>query len=213
MMFKGVAFPLLATKTGKIMFLLLGLVFLGSIGLDQVSKRHAQSTLMVWEHSENIKLYKSTFVPVITLGDEEGDQSYFTLRFNYKRNTGAAFSMLADLEDHYRVPFFYGITFIAVVFIMFYLKTLPLNYHLTRLGLVFMLSGALGNFMDRVSFGYVIDFFDTEWRIFGWQHDFAVFNVADVAINLGVICFILEALLRKKPLDLDLKGRPVLKSK
>ncbi len=213
MNFKDIQYPFLSTKLGKVMFFLLSLIFVGSVGLDQVSKRHAQSSLLKWESADNIKAYKSTYVPVFTIGNESSEGQFFTLRFNYKRNTGAAFSMLAELEDHYRVPFFYIITLIAVIFIAFYLKTLPINYHLTRLGLVLMLSGAIGNFLDRLNFGYVIDFFDTEWRMLGWHVDFAVFNVADVAINLGVICFLIEAVLPKKPLELDFYGKPLIKSK
>ena len=48
------------------------------------------------------------------------------------------------------VPFFYFVTLLAVVFVAYYLKTLPLNFHITRLGLVLILSGAIGNFLDRV---------------------------------------------------------------
>ena len=63
---------------------------------------------------------------------------------------------------------------------------------MTRFGLIMILSGAIGNFIDRLRWGYVVDFIDVEWRVLGWQHDFAIFNVADVAINIGVICYILD---------------------
>ena len=58
--------------------------------------------------------------------------------------------------------------------------------------MVLILSGALGNFLDRLTLGYVIDFIDVEWQILGWRHDFAVFNVADIAINIGVLFFIAD---------------------
>ena len=117
--------------------------------------------------------------------------------------------MLADLDDELRVPFFYGVTILAVIFVAYYLKTLPLNFHITRLGLVLILSGAIGNFLDRVTLGYVIDFLDVDWNIMGMKHDFAVFNIADVAINLGIICFIVESLLRRKPMEVTFKGEMV----
>ena len=49
----------------------------------------------------------------------------------------------------------------------------------------------------------MIDFIDVDWNLFGWVHDFAVFNVADVAINLGIVCYVLEVILAKKPEFLD----------
>ena len=45
--------------------------------------------------------------------------------------------------------------------------------------------------------------------MFVWHHDFAVFNIADVAINLGIICFIIETLLRKKPMEVNFQGERV----
>ncbi|NRA63521.1 MAG: signal peptidase II [Pseudobacteriovorax sp.] len=210
---KSITFPFLSNPLGKIMSVLLCLVFFGSVGLDQVSKQHAQNTLLKWESPDNIKKFRSSSYDVFHIGDERKIDGFFSLRFNYQRNTGAAFSMLADWDDRYRIPFFYAVTVIAVIFISFYLKTLPLNYNLTRLGLVLMLSGAIGNFLDRVNIGYVIDFLDTEWRIFGWYVDFAVFNIADVAINLGIIFFILEAITRKKPMEVKFDGSRVTTAK
>ncbi|MCX6130793.1 MAG: signal peptidase II, partial [Proteobacteria bacterium] len=157
-------------------------------------------------------LYRSRFVEVATLGTRSimpGDKSPFiSLRFNYQRNRGAAFSMLSNLPDHIRVPFFYAVTLLCVVYISFYLRSLPINFHLTRFALVMILAGAIGNFIDRIIQGYVIDFIDVSWNILGWRHDFAVFNVADVAINVGIIAFILEIILRKKPLVADFENAP-----
>ena len=209
-MLKDIKFPFLSTPLGKYMALALTLVFIGSVGLDQVSKRHSHATLLQWEHPTNIKQFTPGFYHVFTIGNsttEKGEKGeYFRLKFQYQRNTGAAFSMLADLDDTYRIPFFYGVTLIAILFVAYYLKTLPLNYHVTRLGLVLILSGAIGNFLDRITLGYVIDFLDVDWRIFGAYHDFAVFNIADVAINLGIACFIIEALLRRKPMEVTFQG-------
>ena len=76
-----------------------------------------------------------------------------------------------------------------------------------------ILSGALGNFIDRVLLGYVIDFVDVDWVLYTWHHDFAVFNVADIAINIGIIAFLLESLLPKKPLMVsDIESSPQAQS-
>jgi signal peptidase II len=61
---------------------------------------------------------------------------------------------------------------------------------LSRVGLTLVLGGAIGNLIDRVTLGYVIDFFDVYWR--GWH--FWAFNVADAAISVGVCLMLLELL-------------------
>lgn len=202
----------LKTVRGKQIAAALVLIFLSTIAIDQVTKRHAQGTLMTWEHETNLDMFKSRTVPVAAVGRPDApyseDAFFIRMNFQYERNRGAAFSMLSNLPDHIRVPFFYIVTLICVVYISFYLRTLPINFHLTRFGLVMILAGAIGNFIDRVIQGYVIDFFSVGWNIFGWRHDFAVFNVADIAINVGIIAFILEMILRRKPLIADFDSPP-----
>lgn len=200
---KNISFPLLSTRHGKIMTAMLASIFVITVALDQISKRHAHDVLMTWENAEDIQQYRSSSYPIGSIGEINSDPSqpsYFgRLKFQYQRNTGAAFSMFANVDDRIRVPFFYAVTFFAVLFIAYYLKTLPLNFHLTRFGLVMILSGAIGNFIDRVLLGYVIDFIDVDWIIHNWRHDFAVFNVADIAINIGIIAFVAESFLPIKP--------------
>ncbi len=199
----SMSLPFLRTARGKQIAVSLLLVFLSTIALDQVTKRHAQSSLMVYSHQTNLDMYKSTSYHVASLGKPNAPYSenafFVNLEFDYARNRGAAFSMLANLPDAVRVPFFYLVTVLCVVYISYYLRTLPINFHLTRFGLVMILAGAIGNFIDRVIQSYVIDFVQVSWNIFGWRHNFAVFNVADIAINVGIIAFVLEMLLRRKP--------------
>ncbi|WP_176736936.1 signal peptidase II [Oligoflexus tunisiensis] len=199
--------PFLKTVRGKQIALALVFIFLSAIGIDQVTKRHAQASLMTWEHPTNLDMFKSTVYPVASVGKPDApyaaNEFFIRMNFQYERNRGAAFSMLSNLPDNVRVPFFYLVTLICVVYISFYLRTLPINFHLTRFGLVMILAGAIGNFIDRLIQGYVIDFISVGWNIFGWRHDFAVFNVADIAINVGIIAFILEMILRRKPLIAD----------
>lgn len=202
----------LKTVRGKQIAAALVLVFLSTIAIDQVTKRHAQNSLMTYSHPTNLDIHKSRTVPVASVGRPEApyEENAFFIRMNfqYERNRGAAFSMLSNLPDNIRVPFFYLVTLICVVYISFYLRTLPINFHLTRFGLIMILAGAIGNFIDRIIQGYVIDFVSVGWNIFGWRHDFAVFNVADIAINVGIIAFILEMILRRKPLIADFDSPP-----
>jgi signal peptidase II len=92
----------------------------------------------------------------------------------YWRNPGAAFGILA-----YRTEFFIIIGTLVAVGIIIALLKLPPGKHLLKVALAMLLGGAIGNLIDRVRIGYVIDFFD--FRI--WP----VFNIADSAIVIGVI--------------------------
>lgn len=208
--------PFLKTVRGKQIAAALLMVFLATVGLDQVTKRHAQASLMTWSHETNLNMFRSTSYPVAAVGKPDAPYSenafFIRLNFQYERNLGAAFSMLANLPDAIRVPFFYLVTLVCVIYIFVYLRTLPINFHLTRFGLVMIMAGAIGNFIDRLIQGYVIDFVSVSWNIMGWRHDFAVFNVADIAINVGIIAFVLEMLLRRKPLMADF-ARPIQPAK
>lgn len=190
---------------GRLLTILLTIVFVSLVALDQFSKREAQTTLLIYEDPTNQDLFQGGRVSVGHIGNPQPSvgesEFYVALRMQYSRNRGAAFSMLSEMDDRYRVPFFYAVTVIAVIMIGFYLRTTPLNHYLTRLGLVMILAGAIGNFIDRVYLGYVIDFVDVEWNILGWRHDFAIFNVADIAINLGVLCLIIDMIVHREKKD------------
>ncbi len=177
-------------------------VFIGAVGLDQVTKIHAHKDLLVWEDASDDSLFRGKKVFIFSVGVKdpppEVTPRYFGFNLQYSRNKGAAFSMLSDLKDQIRVPLFYGITILAVILIVFYLRSTPIEHIMTRYGLILILSGAIGNFLDRVHRGYVVDFVDVDWNILGWRHDFAIFNVADVAINIGVICLIIDMIIHRK---------------
>lgn len=99
-------------------------------------------------------------------------------QFNYVENYGAAFGILEG-----RKVFFIIMTLAVVVGISYFLIK---NYHevnvFLRIGISFLLGGAVGNFIDRVRFGYVVDFIS--FRLIG-KYDFPVFNIADIAIVIG----------------------------
>jgi signal peptidase II len=105
--------------------------------------------------------------------------------------------MFSTLNDSIRIPLFNGINILATILIILYLRATPLHHLFTRYGLVSVFSGATGNFVDRLHRGYVVDFCAVDWRIFGWQHNFAIFNVADICINIGVICLLIDMFIHR----------------
>jgi signal peptidase II len=121
-----------------------------------------------------------------------GDVTHITSFFNIVRahNTGAAFSFLADHSGWQRW-LFTGIGVGAAVFIIWMLKSHP-GQKLFSFAMACILGGAIGNVVDRMMHGYVVDFLDFH---LGSSH-FPAFNVADSAITIGAICLILDELRR-----------------
>ena len=120
------------------------------------------------------------------------DSTPVTSFFNIVRahNTGAAFSFLADAGGWQRW-LFTGIALATAVFILWQLRAHP-GQKLFCFALSSILGGAIGNVVDRLQHGYVVDFLDFHLR--GWH--FPAFNVADCAITVGAACLILDELLR-----------------
>lgn len=121
-----------------------------------------------------------------------GDSTFVTSFFNVVRahNTGAAFSFLAGASGWQRW-FFTAIGVAAAVFIIWMLRS-HAGQKLFSFALACILGGAIGNVVDRLVHGYVVDFVQVHWR--GWY--FPAFNVADAAISVGAACLILDELLR-----------------
>lgn len=105
-------------------------------------------------------------------------------------NTGAAFGLFNTADFPFKSVVLMLIAAAALAGVALYAAMLPTSQWLARLGLAFILGGATGNLIDRVSSGYVVDFADFYWR--GWH--FWAFNVADAAITVGVALMILDLL-------------------
>jgi signal peptidase II len=110
----------------------------------------------------------------------------------YLRNKGAAFSFLADAS--WRLPFFILVSFIAVTAILVAFKKLRDDQQFAAFSLTLILSGAIGNLIDRLRLGEVIDFLDVYWR----SHHWPAFNVADSAICVGVAMLALDLFLEER---------------
>jgi signal peptidase II len=110
------------------------------------------------------------------------------------RNTGAAFGFLANAPEGFRIPFFFIATGIAIGALLVFLRRVDTDTPFLLLALSSVLGGALGNLLDRLHYGEVVDFLDFHWRGYYWP----AFNVADICITLGVIGLFLYSFLDEK---------------
>jgi len=132
---------------------------------------------------------------LIAGGFAVGESRTVTSFFNVVRwhNTGAAFSFLAGSAGWQRW-FFIALALAAVVFIL----VLLMRFHAQKLfcfSIAMVMGGALGNAIDRVFRGYVVDFVSFHWHE---VYTFPAFNLADSAITLGAICLLVDELRRVK---------------
>jgi len=142
------------------------------IALDQVSK--------VWVE-RSFELYESVaLLPVFDL--------------TYLRNTGAAFSFLAGAGGWQRWFFTLLAAGVSVGIVVWLRRVHARAQAWLAAGLALILGGALGNVIDRLRLGYVVDFVHVHWQ----EHYFPAFNVADAAITVGAACVILDTLLESR---------------
>ena len=156
--------------------------------------------MFVWLGIALVILLADQFTKVLIIGSFQlGDSQTVTSFFNLVRvhNSGAAFSFLSSASGWQRW-FFTAIGVSAAGFIVWLLRSHS-SQKLFCFALALVLGGAIGNVIDRVLWGYVIDFLDFHWDWLAplfYQGHFPAFNVADSAISVGTVCLILDELLR-----------------
>ena len=151
--------------------------------------------LWLWLGLALIIMLADQFTKTLVVGYYQlGDSTRLTSFFNLVRahNTGAAFSFLAGAGGWQRW-FFTTIGIVAAIVITWLLRAHS-GQKLFAFALACILGGAIGNVIDRVMYGYVVDFLDF---YYGSWH-FPAFNVADTAISLGAACLIWDELRRVK---------------
>jgi len=141
--------------------------------IDQATK--------VWV-DKTMKLYQSTpIVPGL-------------LDLHYLRNTGAAFGFLSGSHSGFRIPFFILVSSVAIGIILFLFYKLEDSEVMMPLALSLVLGGAIGNLIDRIRLGEVIDFILFHYKAFQWP----AFNVADIGITVGVTLLVFRILVLEK---------------
>ncbi|MFQ5780813.1 MAG: signal peptidase II [Nitrospiria bacterium] len=160
-----------ASTQGK--FLLLSLIGGGIIILDQISKFYVQDAF---------RLHES--VSVIN--------GFFSL--TYIRNPGAAFGFLADQDGVFRAVFFLTVSVIALSLLVFFFLQTPKEDISALIAISLLFGGAIGNLIDRLRLGEVVDFLD----FYIGQYHWPAFNVADSAITVGIVLLMLNLFFQKK---------------
>ena len=154
-------------------YLILAFLTVSTVVLDQISKVQIM---------QNMRLHES--IPVI--------QEFFSL--TYIRNPGAAFGLLASSGQTFRLVFFGLTSVFALGLLGMIFFRLRQDDWVGQLSIAGILGGAIGNLLDRVRFGEVIDFLDFYVNGYHWP----AFNVADAAISVGVFFLILHFAREKK---------------
>lgn len=125
------------------------------------------------------------------------------LEFRYTENCGGAWGLLHGASEKIRRPFFFLITILAIGFIVHLYRTLEKDQRAMRLALPLVLGGAIGNLVDRLRLGYVVDFILMHWKEkFHWP----TYNVADIAITIGIALMIFEFIFGAKPAETPKKS-------
>lgn len=110
------------------------------------------------------------------------------------QNTGAAFGVLNAAEFPFKTSLLAMVAALALIGIAMYSARLAPHQKIARLALALVLGGAVGNLIDRLLHGYVVDFVDVYWG----EHHFWAFNVADSAITIGVVLMMVDMLLQER---------------
>ncbi len=153
--------------------LLLGLGGLVVV-IDQVTKIWVDNTMRLYE--------SSPIIPGL-------------LDLHYIRNTGAAFGIFSGSHASFRIPFFILVSTVAIGIILYLFYKLEESEVMMPIALSLVLGGAVGNLIDRVRLGEVIDFILFHYKAFQWP----AFNVADIGITSGVFLLIIRIFFFEEP--------------
>ncbi|MBY0314205.1 MAG: signal peptidase II [Bdellovibrionales bacterium] len=142
------------------------------ICLDQLTKIYIHTQ---FQHGESISVIHNFF------------------NITYVRNPGAAFGFLRDAHETLRTLFFLSVPPIAALIIVFMIRSTPMSDLLTIISLSLIFGGAIGNYIDRLWHGFVVDFLDFHYK---GMWSYPAFNVADIAIVTGICLMLLMEVMR-----------------
>lgn len=111
------------------------------------------------------------------------------LSLQHVRNSGAVFGFLSSASIPGKPYVFALMSAVALVALAYYSRTIPREERLPRFALSLVIGGAIGNLIDRVRFGYVVDFVKMYWDTYVWPN----YNVADSAISIGLVLLVVDS--------------------
>ncbi|MET0284824.1 MAG: signal peptidase II [Polyangiales bacterium] len=155
--------------------------------LDNLSRENAAAGAVCEPNEQGLRSFQR--VPTQPVPFIEG-----VLRFNYAENCGAAFSMLREAPGWTRALVF-GVASIGAAIVLTVMFIRGSGGKMFAAAVPLILSGAIGNLTDRLRHGFVVDFIQVDPQLFNYP----VFNVADIAIFVGVALLLLEGGEKKKP--------------
>jgi phosphatidylglycerol:prolipoprotein diacylglycerol transferase len=177
--------PPLATSEAvvekKASYVFLAVVSFVSLVADLGTKRWAEKTLQIGEVPAPKTIIKGVF------------------GFILAKNKGGAWGLLQGQSEKVRIPFFVTVSVLAILFIVSLYRRLHPQQTALKWGLPLVLGGALGNLVDRIRYGSVIDFIDVQATWEGSAHHWPTFNVADIAICIGVGLMAVDMLTARRP--------------
>jgi signal peptidase II len=176
----SVATGMLASGLRKPSYLFLAIVSVLSLVADLGTKRWAEKSLQIGETPAPKTVIKGVFSFVLA------------------KNKGGAWGLLQGSSEKVRVPFFVTVSVLAILFIVSLYRRLHPQQTALKWGLPLVLGGALGNLVDRIRYGWVIDFIDWQATWEGAAHHWPTFNVADVAICVGVALMAVDMLMSRR---------------
>ena len=115
----------------------------------------------------------------------------------YVQNFGAAWGFLSNKDESFVRPFFLTVSILAVIIVLGIFRNVRPDQKVLIVALSLIVGGAIGNFVDRARYGYVVDFIDWYLKWGGEEHHWPTFNVADVWITIGVGLMVIEIMTTK----------------
>jgi signal peptidase II len=177
---KPAAIPL---PTSPPNYLFLGVVSLITLGFDLGSKIWAKDRL---GDDKSFADRHIDFIPKL-------------LELRLARNKGGGWGLLQEESELLLRPFFFSMSFLAVIFIVSRYRRLTPGQTAMKWGLPLVLGGALGNLVNRIQYNYVLDFIAVYTKWGGENHQWSTFNIADVAIVAGVSLMAFDMFNSRKP--------------
>ena len=164
---------------------------------------YAIAVVLVLIVDQAVKLWTTQNIPLGAIGDECVTLIKGFVHLTNVHNYGAAFSILQNARW-----LLVGVTAVFVIVVIVLINREIIHTRFGTWTAVLVLAGAIGNCLDRVLYGYVVDMFEFEFSLFGKPFSFPVFNVADIFITVAGVLFCIHLILHNEPEEVKAANEP-----